>query len=286
MGRFVELIDRAPSYLPEQVKPVLRPLFPIYAYTETQIYRLLPERVSHTPWGPKIHVDPANYVERRLVQGTFETETIDYFRDLVNGHDGRFADIGANVGFFSILYDSVSEDDGTADAFEPLGSNRDRMNRNIALNDSVTVNVYPFGFSDSMRTDELWVSDSNPGEASLSERLYSGSSSYAVEIELRRLDDFYPISDGSVPDLCKIDVEGAEVQVVRGGQELLTEHHPELLLELHRPLLSEFGDSVDELIAILSEAGYTTAYNVESGRELTIPDLSTTINESPHFHIT
>ena len=286
MGRFIELLDRAPSYLPKRVRPFLQPLSPLYEYAESKVYQRLPERVSQTPWGPIIHVDPANYVERRLAQGTFETETVDYFRSLVSGHEGTFADIGANIGFFSILYDSVAEENGTAHAFEPLKSNRDRMIQNIDLNEDVTFIIYPFGFSDSARTDELWVSNADPGEASLSERLYSGAPSYSVDIKLRRLDGFYPTSDGSYPDLLKIDVEGAEVQVLRGGENLLAQYKPDILIEIHQPLLTEFGDSIDDIISILSNAGYTSAYHIENSHEFAIGNLPSQIDESPHLHIT
>jgi FkbM family methyltransferase len=285
VNRFVEWLDRAPAHVPERLKPFLRPITPLYNYTQNQVYRIAQERIVRTPWGPTILVDPANYVERRLAQGTFETETIDYFYNIAEGHTGHFADVGANIGFFSILFDLVSEDDSTIDAFEPLEANRNRMAQNLDLNDSSDITICSFALCDHIGTEELWVSDSNLGEASLSERLHSGTPEFATEIELRTLDDVYPATDGTVPDLIKVDIEGGEVQALRGGHELLAEYSPELLIELHPSMIQEFGDSIEGLVSLLSEAGYSSAYHIEANQEVGLDDFNRQPDQSPHLHL-
>ena len=54
----------------------------------------------------------------------------------------------------------------------------------------------------------------------------------------------------------KIDVEGAEAEVLRGGMELLQQHKPVLLIEVHTYALKDFGSSREELLGLLEGLGY------------------------------
>jgi len=79
-----------------------------------------------------------------------------------------------------------------------------------------------------------------------------GADTFAVEIttlddEVRRM--------GSSPQVVKIDVEGHELEVLRGARELLA-RRPVLLLELHLDLLERRGDRIEELMALLDGFGY------------------------------
>lgn len=282
MNRILEMIDHAPAHIPDNLKPIVRPFEPIYTTFEKFVYRVLPEREVKTPWGPIILVNPTNYVERRLAQGSFESRTVAYFVERVEQSSEIFADIGANIGFFSILYNQVSCENAQVHAFEPLERNRYRMEKNIELNGGCNIEIYPFGISDRSGIDEIWFSEERPGEASLTSKLYSAQSNYSTEIELRRLDDVY--DDNNVPGFLKIDVEGAEVDVLRGGQDLLSNFKPEILMEIHQPLLEEFGDSVQTLISLLEDAGYSSAYHIESGVSIELGEVADVTDGSQHFH--
>ncbi|MCL4837570.1 MAG: FkbM family methyltransferase [Thermoanaerobaculia bacterium] len=70
------------------------------------------------------------------------------------------------------------------------------------------------------------------------------------------------------PDLMKIDVEGAELEVLAGGEQTLIEHRPVLLLETHPRELGRLGCSVDEVVQFLEERAFQA---VDSRRQVCRP---------------
>lgn len=63
-------------------------------------------------------------------------------------------------------------------------------------------------------------------------------------------------SKTSPPDIVKIDVEGAELNVLKGMKDILEKQRPDLLIELHPKLIKNFGDNIQEIRDLLTEYGY------------------------------
>jgi FkbM family methyltransferase len=244
-------------------------------------FSLIPEKTAQTPWGIKIRMDPSNFVERRLVYGEFESEVIDYFQnELVNG-TSTFLDIGANIGFYSILFAMESEE-SEVHAFEPLQKNVARMKHNIGLNDVTSIQLHEFALSDEDGTADLKVSDGNLGETSIISNPVSSESNRLVETDTKRLDALAI----ETPDLVKIDVEGAEYQVLEGGRECLSEHKPEILLELHPHRMVNPDKRIRDIQTILQNSGYSDVKLVESNEKISVKKLKTVeIDRSIHLHI-
>ena len=80
-----------------------------------------------------------------------------------------------------------------------------------------------------------------------------------------RLDDAVLAEGLSRVDLLKVDVEGAELALLRGAKEVLRRHRPLLLLEVNEGSLSRQGSSSAEVLALLDEAGYTVQVFAASG---------------------
>jgi len=71
------------------------------------------------------------------------------------------------------------------------------------------------------------------------------------------LDDYIQVSYVSVPDVIKMDIEGAEIRALRGACKLLEEHQPVLFIEIHPwRLRDNFDSHPDEVISLLQSAGY------------------------------
>jgi hypothetical protein len=83
----------------------------------------------------------------------------------------------------------------------------------------------------------------------------AGPSAQKIRVANVRLDDF-PFDRHDRLRLIKIDVEGAEVDVLKGAENLLRERHPVLLIEVHGFALPSFGSSVADLRAYLGALGY------------------------------
>lgn len=142
-----------------------------------------------------------------------------------------FYDIGANVGFFSLIAARTVGASGAVYAFEPLAANADALAHNIAINGFENVELVRAAVA------------SEPGRAVLAETASSVQAHLAdfdtgVPTVATALVDVTSV-DAAVrsglrpPDVAKIDVEGAEVAVLEGMRETLAEHRPRLLCELH-----------------------------------------------------
>jgi hypothetical protein len=77
--------------------------------------------------------------------------------------------------------------------------------------------------------------------------------------------DGFVKENGVVPELIKIDVEGAEIKVLSGGERVLKEYHPKIILSVHTKHLKDIGSSLDHLIKTISYLGYEI-YNIDGTR--------------------
>lgn len=151
-------------------------------------------------------------------------------------------DVGANVGFYSLLAARAAGKAGRVVAFEPLQRNVERLRRHLELNHLSEVEVIQAAVSDS--SGVRWFSK---GEYEATGRL---DSSGEIEVAALSLDDFH--AQGKLPrvDVIKIDVEGAELEVLRGAARVLTALRPCLVVELHNPEMDR------ECPAFLRRLGY------------------------------
>lgn len=163
---------------------------------------------------------------------------------------GVVYDIGANVGFFTVLAARMVGDGGRVLAFEPIEAAA-TLAREAALRsdlaDRVEVRTAAVGASSgtarmcSVAAGGIWSHMSTvrePHPLTIEE----------VDVPLVSLDDV--IAAGAPPpDVIKLDVEGAEGDVLRGAQRLLAEHGPTIVCELH--------DTNAEVADLLEAAGYT-----------------------------
>jgi FkbM family methyltransferase len=167
-----------------------------------------------------------------------------------------FYDIGANIGFFSLLAARLVGKDGRVVAFEADPEVAGRLRENVERNEFMQISVQEkavcekSGVVSFMRTDPLTSPDRGLGH--IVDHVGPGT----IQVEGVSLDDF--ILAAGAPDFVKCDVEGAESEVFRGAQKLLAEKRPIILCEMHseenrRFLLEEFCKvqysckSIDEL---------------------------------------
>ena len=134
-------------------------------------------------------------------------------------------DVGANVGFFTLLAGRLVGVDGTVVALEPSSRNVEFLERHVRLNSLDNVRVMPVAAGrESGRGTFRTGGDSSTGRLAPEGDL---------GVEVRRLDDLPDARDVRAPDVIKIDVEGAEEDVLRGAARILRLHHPSILLAFH-----------------------------------------------------
>jgi FkbM family methyltransferase len=179
------------------------------------------------------------------------------------GRGCTFYDIGANVGFFSMIGARLVGPGGRVVAFEPVPGNAALVRANANAN----------GFQ-NVRVVQMAVSDIN-GEADLALAAYSGGSALVgtasppdtigtIRVEVSRLDDVIDRLRLPVPELVKIDVEGAEFEVLKGMQRTVLAHHPTILLELDDDKAEALDRKTSACVQWLTAHGYSVADMPES----------------------
>ena len=163
-----------------------------------------------------------------------------------------FYDIGANAGYFTLVAARAVGPEGKVIAFDPNPLNVQTVNEQIRLNDLQTIcTVEPLAVSDKSGSFHFVVTAVN-ANAHLQEvgAPHVGDEGQIIEVRSVTLDEF--VGDHPFPVLIKMDVEGAEVAVLRGSQKLLSgPNAPRFLVSTH-------SDELDrESKEILRQNGYT-----------------------------
>ena len=216
--------------------------------------------------GVRLFLDLSDHtIGLNILRGQYEQDEVRFVRGLLKPGDHAI-DAGAHIGFFTMQMASAVGPEGRVYAFEPLDANADLLEQSIAEND----------FGGRVRLQRAAV-----GAA-------SGTATLTFPVETLNTGGAYLLRDGGVPlagnlkkevplialdalDLrrpvrfIKMDVEGAEPQVLRGAARILESDKPLILSELHPTQLERAsGITADEFLAQIAAFGYC-AHRLEHG---------------------
>jgi FkbM family methyltransferase len=166
-----------------------------------------------------------------------------------------FVDVGTNLGWYTCLA-SKNMPEGIIYGFEMDNLNYALLQKNLAINQCDNTEVYHAAISDvagMIRYKRQFNFPSVSFRLSLDDEEIRPDE--LVSVESLTLDDFFENRQVR-PDVIKIDVEGAEINVLRGMKKIIQEHKPILFIEVHPSKLPIFHSSSEELLAILIERGY------------------------------
>lgn len=184
--------------------------------------------------------------------GTYEPELAEAARAFLQPGMTVY-DVGANIGYVSLLLAHHARPNGKVFAFEALPANAQRIRRNVALNalenriTLIEAAVAERGGEITFLVHESVGMGKAAGSAGRREEQYQSE----IRVPALSLDDFVYEQGNPAPGAVKMDIEGGEVLALPGMKRLLEEHHPILFLELHGP------ESEQAAWRILTKAGYT-----------------------------
>lgn len=162
-------------------------------------------------------------------------------------------DIGANMGFYTIWMSRSIGIQGQIHSFEPDTKNFNRLSQNISIN-QFNGQFIPNNDAVSKKNGKMKMTIGFDGENHLVDSNFGGSSSI---INVVCLDDYCNQRNISRIDFIKIDVEGFELDVLKGGINLLTQKNVDVIqLELNRALINS-GTTQQEIISFVDQIGYT-----------------------------
>jgi FkbM family methyltransferase len=164
-----------------------------------------------------------------------------------------FADVGAHVAYYSCIAGALN-DRLRLFVFEMNQDMIPVIERNLRENGRTDAMVVERPVADRRRVVSYARLSREPG---LSMRDAAGAPDDGhVLAETIALDEFFAAAD-TWPDLIKIDVEGAELDVLRGARDLIAQHHPVMFVEVHPKLLGNFGASAEQVYDFLRAHDYT-----------------------------
>jgi FkbM family methyltransferase len=190
-------------------------------------------------------------------------------------------DAGANEGLFTILAARIVGESGTVHAFEPSPREQSRLQANLAVNRLSNVKVHRTALGRAPGKSTLRVAEaSHPGHNALGGFMYAGTVlEESVEVDIVTLDQAVRGEKLTRLDLLKIDVEGSEVDVLQGADEVLRTLRPVVLAEAQDESLRRMGSNVGELLKLLRAHDYEVKVFGESGNaETLVDDRATGLN--------
>lgn len=153
-------------------------------------------------------------------------------------------DVGANVGFFTLLLSRLTGPRGAVLAFEPYPAAFAELRENIRLNDFSSARAWPYALASRAGRISFQIGENASGSQAVQDAIPGGFTA-----EAKTLDGLVYEEDFPPPQLLKIDVEGSEADVLAGGSRLLAERLPIILCELHT---AEQQERVESILKSLS----------------------------------
>jgi FkbM family methyltransferase len=207
------------------------------------------------PHGFEMELYEADWMERyALRSGHFYQDEIVAVLTHFVGLDHVVVDVGANIGFISLAAARLVGPAGHVYAFEPNGELVRRLKKSVARNRIGNVSVFSTALGDRRGkvrlivgqhhgTNRISVGEEAPGQAPVS---------------LQRADDLLPGRlPAGVPVFVKIDVEGAELGVLKGMTALLSRPQTRFFVELGDEHSRRFGNTAADVFALFQAQGYT-----------------------------
>ncbi len=186
----------------------------------------------------------------------------------------NFWDIGANIGYFTLLAAAALNNTGEIVAFEPGKVAYERLQENISLNNFTNVTAVNLAASNRGGEAKLYLATEI---ADTGANLYQGGNE-RTQFEIIHtipLDIFFAQKKLPAPHFIKIDVEGAELVVLQGATEILTKSSPLLLIEMEEKNLTAAGTDKTAIKNWLGKIGYQGAF-LHKGRWFVTDDMDKT----------
>jgi FkbM family methyltransferase len=177
--------------------------------------------------GYGVYVMPGDYIGNEILKAkSYEPHVTALIRTILI-KDDVFLDLGANVGYFTLLAASLLKDTGRVIAFEPNPQNQQLIYASILKNGFSNVKLYPYAVSDSESILRFTTVGSNGGVVTD----FSRDQRYFLLVQSVVLDNI--LKNETRIDVVKIDIEAHEPSAIRGMAALINKHKPKIITEYH-----------------------------------------------------
>jgi len=224
---------------------------------------------TKTKDGFGLYVDPNDTVISKTIcfNGEWEPQLANFFKKIVK-KGMNVIDIGANIGYFTILFSKLVDPPGSVIAFEPSPRNFDFLKKNVISNSLKNVQLVQKAVSNNVGHESFFLSKVNFGDHRLEGLPVddTDNSRDVITTEVTTLDDYL---NGSRLDFCKIDAQGAEMKVLEGGIKTIEKNNDlKMAIEFSPRHLSAMGAEPMDFLKKIKGFGFNIydLYNIEGGQ--------------------
>jgi FkbM family methyltransferase len=211
----------------------------------------------------RVLFDFHNLLQRQMYFELYEQPETQLIHAVLDTGD-VFLDVGANIGYYSLLASQIVGAHGQVHAFEPIPQNVVALRRTMLLNGITNIVVNQLAVGARPGSLDLFVSDHEAGSSGWASIVPSRRRSKVVTVERTAIDHYLRSRSISQVSLVKLDIEGGELDAFKGMRSLLGQPHaPDLLCEVNPHLLEKLGRESHDLTRFIAERGYAL-HRVES----------------------
>ncbi|MEK7464040.1 MAG: FkbM family methyltransferase [Patescibacteria group bacterium] len=207
--------------------------------------------------GISLYYNKGNAIVRRLKrEPVFEMELCDgIVAELQKKENPVFLDVGANIGLISFATKSKVSDVQIF-AFEPGMMQRELLNLSVEKNAVNDLEIFPEALGDKAGETEFFIHD--PKHAGTDGLMDTGRADggKSVRVQIITLDEWAAREKINQIDVIKIDTEGAELLVLKGGRETILKYKPVIFLEIEPRNLKAYSYTHDDILAWFIQNGY------------------------------
>jgi len=207
------------------------------------------------PFGAWFLVGQSN-VDAALLNNAFESAEINFVQKYLK--PGMIAlDIGAHHGLYTLLASKQVGPQGRVVAFEPSPRERKQLSRNVRLNRCTNVGIQPYALGSKRSQTDLYLVDGGEDGCNSLRPPIVDSETRPVRVDVYPFDDVAPKLGLRKVDFIKLDVEGAELDVLRGASGLLkTVPRPVFLVEVYDIRTEPWGYKAGQIVQFLDQQDY------------------------------
>ena len=209
-------------------------------------------------WAGKMFLHP-NDTFRLSVHGIHGAHDLKIFKDNVKDGD-NVIDLGANIGYFTLILAKLVGPTGKVFAFEPDPRNLALLKKNVEYNNYKNVIVVPKAVSNVNDKCTLYTGQKTFGQNKIYKPKNTKTQKFIpIDSETVRLDDFFK-TNGLLDKISfiKMDVEGAEFLALSGMKEILKlNKNIKIFTEVETSYLEDAGSSYDQFMDVLTENNFT-----------------------------
>ena len=187
-------------------------------------------------------------------------------------------DIGANIGYFTLILSRVVGAEGRVIGYEPSNFHSAILKRNLNLNKLANVEFYEIALGSKKETTVLYTTESSG--STISDFSHIGMKTVAQNtVEVQSLDGHLnELSVTKRVTFIKLDVDGAEIEILKGAEKTITRDMPIIVFEIAKPVFDLIDSSVFDILEFLEGFGYCFFNGL--GHKMNAKKLASSIKQS------